>query len=157
MSTIIITTAQTVRQLVLQQVQAIPEELYDIKPDAFNNTIRWNIGHIIFWMDSYMSQCFHNSSDIPETYTALFNSGTKPAEWTTAPPSKEELIGELSRQLSAFSEISPDRLNKPLDTPLHMGPLTFNLAGELFNFAIVHETMHFTTCGSLFKVIQESR
>ena len=157
MSEIIIHTAQTLRQLVLQQVQEIPEEIFDIQPDAFNNTIRWNVGHIVFWMDSYLSLCFQTAPAIPSSYASFFNSGTKPADWTEAPPPKEELIREMSRQLGQISEITPDSLNKPLTPPLQMGPLTFNLAGELFNFALVHEGLHFSTCGSLVKVIQAGR
>lgn len=52
MSKMIIDTAKTVRQVVLYQVQAIPEELFDIQADSYNNTIRWNIGHMIYWMDT---------------------------------------------------------------------------------------------------------
>lgn len=154
MSEIIISTAQTLRQVVLQQVQAIPEELYDIKPDAFNNTVRWNVGHIIFWMDSYLSLCFQSAPAIPASYAAFFNSGTKPGDWKEVPPSKEELLQELSRQLDRISEVSPETLNKPLAPPVQMGPLTFNLAGELFNFGLIHEGLHLSTCGSLLKVIQ---
>ncbi|EGG35848.1 conserved domain protein [Paenibacillus sp. HGF5] len=40
MSEMIINTAKTGRQLVLQQVKVIPEELFDIQAAGFNNTIR---------------------------------------------------------------------------------------------------------------------
>lgn len=157
MSEIIIRTAQTLRQIVLQQAQAIPEELYDIKPDAFNNTVRWNVGHIVFWMDSYLSLCFQTDSAIPTSYAAFFNSGTKPSDWTEVPPTKEELIGELSRQMGQLSKIDTHSLKNPLVPPQQFGPLTFNLAGELFNFGLIHEGMHLSTCGSLLKVIQAER
>ncbi|MFD0715614.1 DinB family protein [Paenibacillus sp. GCM10027626] len=157
MSEIIIHTAQTLRQIVLQQVQAIPEELYDIKPDAFNNTIRWNVGHIVFWMDAYMSLCFQMESAIPASFKAFFDSGTKPSDWTEAPPSKEELIGELTRQMGLFDKIDPHSLKNPLTPPQQFGPFTFNLAGELFNFGLIHEGLHLSTCGSLLKVIKAER
>jgi hypothetical protein len=51
MSVMIINTAKIVRQVVLQQVQAIPEELFNVQAAGFNNTIRWNVGHIIYWME----------------------------------------------------------------------------------------------------------
>jgi DinB superfamily len=154
MSEIIIHTAKSVRQLVLHQVQAIPEEVYDIQLDAFNNTIRWNVGHMIYWMDTYMTLCFSKDSAIPVSYASFFNSGTKPANWTDTPPTKGELIEQLSRQLSDISEISPDSLNEPLKSPLQMGPLNFKLAGELFNFGLIHEGIHLGTCSDLLKVIQ---
>lgn len=112
MSQTIINTAKTVRQVVLQQVQAIPEELFDIQPEGFNNTIRWNIGHIIYWMDKYSTHSFGSPSAIPTQYEVLFNSGTKPSDWTITPPSKEELTQLLKEQLSGFSEMKPELLDK---------------------------------------------
>ncbi|WP_312876245.1 DinB family protein [Paenibacillus alginolyticus] len=102
MSKMIIDTAKTVRQVVLYQAQAIPEELFDIQADSYNNTIRWNIGHMIYWMDTYMTLGFSKESAIPASYASFFNSGTAPANWVDTPPSKEELIQQLSSQLTPY-------------------------------------------------------
>ncbi|MDD9269117.1 DinB family protein [Paenibacillus sp. GCM10023248] len=154
MSEMMKNTAQTVRQLVLQQVQAIPEEWLDIQPPSYNNTLRWNIGHMVYWMDACMMLGFSNASAIPETYAALFNTGTSPAAWTGSPPSKDELLEQLSLQLNVLSELAPDRLEEPLAAPLQLGPLTFHRAGELLGFVAVHEGMHLATCGCMVKSIQ---
>ncbi|WP_367618544.1 DinB family protein [Paenibacillus andongensis] len=154
MSEMIIDTAKKVRQVVLYQMQAIPEELFDIQADSYNNTIRWNIGHMIYWMDTYMTLAFSKDSSIPASYASFFNSGTAPANWANTPPSKEELIQELSIQLNSLSELAPESLEVQLEAPLQFGPLTFNRAGELFNFALVHEGMHLAICNCLLKVIQ---
>ncbi|MDQ0116223.1 DinB family protein [Paenibacillus harenae] len=154
MSEMIINSAKTVRQLVLQQVKAIPEDLYDIQPDCYNNTIRWNIGHMIYWMDAYMSLGFSKESAIPATYASFFNSGTAPSNWTDTPPSKEELIEFLSDQLNRISELVPESLEITLAEPLQFGPIVFHRVGELLNFGLIHEGMHLETCGCLLKVIQ---
>ena len=78
MSEMIINTATTARQVLQQQVQAIPEELFDIQPAGFNNTIRWNVGHMIYWMDKYSPLIFDSTPIVPDSYETLFNSGTKP-------------------------------------------------------------------------------
>ncbi|MFX3633998.1 MAG: DinB family protein [Candidatus Pristimantibacillus sp.] len=152
MSEMIINTAKVVRQVVLQQVQTIPEELFDIQTAGFNNTIRWNVGHIIYWMDKYSTLSFSSPSAIPDTYHTLFNSGTKPLDWTFAPPSKEELVEMLTAQLSRLSELTPEMLGVKLSTPYAMGPFQFNTAGELFNFALIHEAIHLGTISSQLKV-----
>lgn len=154
MSEMIIDTAKKVRQVALYQAQAIPEELFDIQADSYNNTIRWNLGHMIYWMDAYMTLGFSKESAIPASYAAFFNSGTAPANWVDMPPSKEELIQQLSGQLNSLSELTPESLELPLEAPLQFGPLTFHRAGELLNFGLVHEGMHLATCGCLLKVIQ---
>lgn len=154
MSEMIIHTAKNVRQLVLQQVQAIPEENFDMQPQPYNNTLRWNVGHIIYWMDLCMSLGFSKASAIPDNYASFFNSGTTPANWTGSPPSKDELIEQLVLQLNVISELAPDRLEASLAAPLQLGPLTFHRAGELLNFVLIHEGMHLATCGCLLKSIQ---
>ncbi|OMF78778.1 DinB family protein [Paenibacillus glucanolyticus] len=158
MSGMIISTAKIVRQVVLQQVQTIPEELFDIQAAGFNNTIRWNVGHIIYWLDQYSILSFGFPSVgfpsvIPDSYVALFSSGTKPSDWTSAPPSKEELVEMLKAQLSRLSELPPELLEKELSTPYAFGPFEFNTAGELFNFALIHESIHLGTISSQLKVV----
>ncbi|SFI37155.1 DinB superfamily protein [Paenibacillus sp. UNC496MF] len=151
MSEIILNSALTLRRIVLQQVDAIPEELFDVQPAGFTNTVRWNVGHLVYWADAYMTLCFGSGSAIPSAYAAFFDSGTKPADWTEAPPSKAELLRVLSAQLDRFADIAPDRLNAPFAPPLRQGPLEFHAAGDLFNFALMHEAMHLAACGSLLK------
>jgi hypothetical protein len=153
MSEMIINTAKTVRQVVLQQVQVIPEELFDIQTAGFNNTIRWNVGHMIYWMDKYSTLSFCLPSAIPDHNDALFASGTKPSDWTIAPPSKEELLQLLTAQLSHLSKLTPEMLNDMLKTPFVMGPFQFDTAGELFNFALIHEAIHRGTISSQLKVL----
>lgn len=153
MSEMIISTMKTVRQVALYQLQAIPEKLFDIQPAPYNNTIRWNVGHMIYWMDAYMMLGFSKESAIPENFASLFNSGTAPANWTVAPPSKEELLQQLSAQLNQLSELPSQRLEVSFEEPVQFGPLAFNRVGELLNFGTVHEAMHLATCECLLKSI----
>jgi len=153
MSEMIINTAKIVRQVVLQQVEAIREELYDIQAEGFNNTIRWHVGHMVYWLDKYSTLSFGSPSAIPDSYDTLFNSGTKPSDWTFAPPSKEELVEMLTVQLTLLSEMTPEMLGKELSTPYALGPFQFNTAGELINFAMIHEAIHLGTISSLQKIL----
>jgi len=154
MSQAIIHTSKVLRQVVIGQLQAVTEEQLDIQPKGFNNTIRWNVGHMIYWMEQYSTLCFHSPSGIPNHYEELFNSGTKPASWGIAPPSKEELIQLLTVQLSRLSELTPEMLNEKLTSPYTMGPFKFETSGELFNFAQVHEAIHLGTISSLLKAMR---
>ncbi|GIP26458.1 formate dehydrogenase [Paenibacillus sp. J23TS9] len=151
MSEMVINTAKVLRQITQQQVQATPEELFDVQIAGFNNTIRWNVGHIIYWMDQYSTLSFASPSVIPDTYETLFNSGTKPSDWSSTPPSKKEMLGILAAQLLRMTELTPEMLEVKLSTPYAMGPFQFNTAGELFNFAIIHEAIHLGTITSQLK------
>ncbi|WP_248924260.1 DinB family protein [Paenibacillus hamazuiensis] len=147
----IISTGKVLRQIVIGQLQGVSEDRFDIQPKGFNNTIRWNVGHMVYWMDKYFSLCFGFSSAVPPQYEALFGSGTKPADWTVAPPSKDELTEMLMAQLSRLSELTPEMLDMNLQSPFIMGPFQFTTSGELFNFALMHEAIHLGIISSRMK------
>lgn len=149
----IINTGKMLHQVVIGQLQAITEEVFDRQPEGFNNTIRWNVGHIIYWMDKYSTLSFNSPTAIPDSYEALFNSGTRPLDWTISPPSKEELVEKLTAQLSRLSELTPEWLDKKLLASFIFGPFQFNTAAELFNFALIHEAIHLGTISSQLKVL----
>lgn len=158
MSQIILNTSKLVRQMVMKQVEAIPEELFDIQPTAFNNTIRWNVGHIVVSLNGLLSRGgFILDIKLPENYYSLFLTGTKPSDWTVTPPSKEELLKLLNEQLQALSEISPNALENVLEPALQLGHMKFETLGDLFNFATIHESMHANTISCLARVIKHEQ
>ncbi|TJY42022.1 DinB family protein [Cohnella pontilimi] len=150
----IVNTGKVLRQIVIGQIQGISEAQLDIQPEGFNNTIRWNVGHMIYWMDKYATLSFGSISAVPSRYEVLFNSGTKPSDWTIVPPSKDELIQMLVTQLSKLSELTPEWLDKTLQSPFEMGPFQFITAGELFNFALMHEAIHLGLISSQMKLLR---
>ncbi|GMK39762.1 formate dehydrogenase [Paenibacillus sp. CCS19] len=150
----IVNTGKVLRQIVIGQLQNVSEAQLDIQPEGFNNTIRWNVGHMIYWMDKYATLSFGSISVVPSHYEVLFNSGTKPSNWTIVPPSKDELIQMLVTQLSNLSELAPERLDKTLQPPFVMGPFQFTTAGELFNFALMHEAIHLGVISSQIKLLR---
>ncbi|GIO32712.1 MULTISPECIES: DinB family protein [Paenibacillus] len=154
MANSIITTGKVLHQIVIGQLQGISEDQFDIQANGFNNTIRWNVGHIVYWMDRYSTLSFGLPTAIPPVYETLFGTGTKPSEWTIAPPSKAELTELLMTQLSRMSELTPEMLNMNLHSPFIMGPFGFVTSGELFNFALMHEAIHLGIFTSQHKTMQ---
>ncbi|MGE7273000.1 DinB family protein [Brevibacillus panacihumi] len=154
MSQSIIHTGKVLRQIMIGQLQDVSESQMDIQPEGFHNTVRWNIGHMVYWLDKYSSLSFGSPSAIPAHYETLFNSGTKPSDWTVTPPSKDELMAMLSEQLSSLSDLAPEMLEQRLQAPFEMGPFQFVTAGELFNFALIHEALHLGVISSQLKLIK---
>jgi len=46
---------EVVRAITLQKLESITEDVADIMPEGFNNTIRWNVGHILIVQDQLAS------------------------------------------------------------------------------------------------------
>ncbi|WP_274654627.1 DinB family protein [Paenibacillus humicola] len=154
MANSIISSGKVLRQIVIGQLQGISEDQFDVQVKGFNNTIRWNVGHMVYWMDKYSTLSFGLPSAIPPHYESLFGSGTKPSEWTMTPPSKEELTERLMAQLSRLSELTTEMMDRKLQSPYVMGPFQFLTSGELFNFALMHEAIHLGIISSQLKAMQ---
>lgn len=147
-------TEKVVRQMTIGKIEAISEEFFDVQPPQFNNTIRWNLGHIISATDGLIFQRITQTSNLPEGFADFFRGGTKPADWTTTPPTKAELIDLLKSQLHMLEEAFANRLDEKLSTPVQIRDFTFGTVGEVINFASVHEAIHSTVISDLLKVIQ---
>lgn len=154
MSRLIIAHAQTVRSIVLQQLQAIPESWFDLRVEAFPNTIRWNVGHLAVAFEQFMPACIPNPRPLPASYADRFRTGTKPSDWTTPPPSKEDLLRHLGLQLETIAETDPGLLDGRFDSPVEMGPLAFTTVGELFQFVFFHEALHLGIISAMAKIVQ---
>ncbi|TDQ33722.1 DinB family protein [Aureibacillus halotolerans] len=150
----LISTATTVRQMVIGQLEAMPNEVWDVQPDGFKNTIHWNAGHIVFCSEYFLSTGIKVDQSLIKTYAPFFNTGTSPSEWNANAPGKEEFLEQLKRQMSLFSDISSDTFETPLEPALQIGPLTFRTFGEAFNFSTVHETLHSATISCMLKTLQ---
>lgn len=154
MSQSIVHTAKIVHSMAIQKIQPIPEELFDIQPAQFNNTIRWHVGHIIVSLNHFLSMSVPYTYELPESYAGLFMTGTKPSDWSVKPPTKEELMQHLSGQLERLADVSPSALEENLKSPVDLGPMHFETAGELVNFALIHEAMHLGNISSMLKVVK---
>ncbi|WP_400162726.1 DinB family protein [Brevibacillus sp. TJ4] len=157
MSSAILHSAQAVRSILLKRIKDVPEELFDVQPEGFNNTIRWNLGHIVVSLDFFFSIGASFSTNLPESYPGLFKTGTKPDQWEAAPPSKEELVHYLSLQLDKIKEMDPAALDVKLQNPVEMASIRMETTAELVNFGVIHETMHVTTISNYVKLLKNKR
>jgi hypothetical protein len=149
----IMKTANVARMMTIGKFEGINEELFDIQPLQFNNTIRWNLGHIIAVMDSLVFQRITQTSKLPSGFGDLFKSGTKPSDWTSAPPSKEQLMQALKQQLNDFHETFAGREDETLASPFQIRDFKFETVGDAIGFAVIHEAQHLAVASSLVKVI----
>ncbi|GMX66800.1 DinB family protein [Paenibacillus elgii] len=149
----IINTINIARQMTIDKVEGINEELFDIQPPQFNNTIRWNVGHIIAVMDLLVFKRITETSNLQEGFADLFKGGTKPSDRTSTPPSKAELVELLKKQLNDLKETFADRVDEKLPEPFQNRDFKFETIGDVLGFVIVHEGMHTTTISNYVKVI----
>lgn len=128
-----------VRNVTIEVLDSIPEEIADIIPHGFNNNIRWNFGHI--YLDQYL-WIYHKIKDKNPVADALhkwFGFGTKPQEWDTSPPTLTELRRLLIEQSLHIRSSFATRLDEPLTSPTELGMSTI---GEVIPRTLYHEGLH---------------
>ncbi|MET3576026.1 DinB family protein [Bhargavaea ullalensis] len=145
---------ETVRKLTLIEMGAIPESLADQVPPGFNNSIRWNFGHIAFIQGRLVYEVMGEDSGLPSSFSEYFAAGTSPAGWTGVPPRIAEIRKVLERQPEEIRLGRRGRLDEPLPDPFtnKMG-VTFRTSGETLLFSFYHEALHLETIKRIVKSI----
>lgn len=136
----------TVRALTLRVLDATPEELADRVPEGYANSIRWNLGHIVYIQERLAYEVAGESIHLSENYARLFAAGTKPADWTEEPPSLLEIREQLVQQTARIKESHQGNLNVSLPQPFtNKSGITFDTVGGCLLFSCFHEALHLDT------------
>jgi hypothetical protein len=139
------------RDWCIEIAESCPEELVDVQLKEFNNTIRWQAGHILTVAERMLFHVPQPFAVLPSAYTEWFDAGSKPSHWIDQPPSMTELISLLKRQQDRFLAIAPEQFDVCLNPPL------FGLAsyGECAGFVVVHESFHTGKMDEMLRVIKQ--
>ncbi len=134
-------------------MEAVREEDADIQPAGFTNTIRWNLGHILTVCEQFVFG--PRSEHLPAEYAAMFGNGTKPADWTTTPPTLEVLLTQLGEQDERVKALDTSNWGEKFPEPIALGK-TYRLESqeELFLLSLFHEGTHLGFINALNKAIQ---
>src|SRR5690625_3621615 len=76
----------------------IDEDKWDIQPDGFPNTVRWNAGHVYSTAEDFLHDADKNYEIIRPEWNDLFLDGTRPSEWPENVPSAQEIKDALKEQ-----------------------------------------------------------
>jgi DinB superfamily len=131
-------------------------EAWDTKPNGFNNTIRWNAGHIFVSMENLVRKVLGNYEPFNPEWIPHFVGGTNPEGWGENVPSNEELLAALKEQPARIMAALEGNLGRVLDEPMSIGPLhTMETAEAVVQFAIWHEGIHAGVIHGLNRVTAE--
>lgn len=131
------------RVYTLGRIKQSKESAWDIKPSGFNNTIRWNVGHIYVNGELLTQKAIPSYEIIHPEWLPLFVPGTNPDEWDTEPPTMEELIKALKLQSDRIKAAIEPNLHNQLVEPMTIGNLhQMDTVDALMQFMIWHEGVH---------------
>ncbi|MFJ7934123.1 DinB family protein [Sporosarcina sp. NPDC096371] len=131
------------RMYTLGRLESSKDEAWDIKPNGFNNTIRWNVGHIFVSMEVLVQKALADYQPVRPEWIPLFVTGSSPEGWGENVPSNEELLAALKEQPARIMEALEGNLGNVLAEPMSIGPMhTMETAEAIVQFAAWHEGVH---------------
>ena len=138
------------RSKLLEVFGELTEAEADYQPEGFNNTIRWQLGHILVSAEAFLFNYPGCESPLPKLYGEFFNSGTSPKYWQRSAPSLNDIKSNYLSQEKRIKKLPQEYWREEVTGPLSK----FNLQtkNELFHFLLNHEAMHLGQIQSLVKL-----
>lgn len=134
-------------------LQSVKDEQWDIQPEGFHNTIRWHVGHIFVSMENLVHRGLPEYEVVHPEWAKLFGTGTKPSDWTEAPPTNEQLLSALAEQPARVKEFLTGKLDQQMPDVMSLGKFHDMATVEaVIQFAIWHEGVHAGIIFALNKV-----
>lgn len=152
MSEIVLKQFEMARGWTIEVSESITREVADVKPRGFNNTIHWQIGHILTASEYFLIELPSEVNHLPPNYRELFGADTKPDDWQGKVPAVDQLVTQLKEQLVRMRQISPDQFNQNLANPRH----GFKTLGDSAAFSVLHEGLHVGKIEEMKRVIVHS-
>ncbi|MGD6877767.1 DinB family protein [Bacillus infantis] len=147
---------ETVKAITEKSLKRIPEEAADFIPEGFNNSIRWNFGHIVYIQEKIAFMLLKEKSGLPPAYEELFSAGTSPHTWEQKPPSLKEIADIMEDQKKRILQLMPGRLEEQLPEPFtNKAGITFHTAGEAFLFSFYHEALHMEAIKKIYQIYRK--
>jgi uncharacterized damage-inducible protein DinB len=131
------------------RIEEISEEIVDVQPEGFNNTIHWHVGHLLTVTEIFL---FAENGQLPANYKEFFAPGTKPSDWSGEVPSVATLLQQLKEQQERINNIPNERFNEKLPE----SKFGCSTVGELAGFSFYHETYHFGQIHAMKRLIETS-
>ncbi|WP_318614815.1 DinB family protein [Sporosarcina sp. YIM B06819] len=140
---------ETLKQLNMARIYTLGrlkksiEEAWDIQPSGFNNTIRWNAGHILVSMEMLAQKAVGDYVPVHSEWFPFFVTGSSPGGWGENVPANEELLAALKEQPARVMAALEGNLSNVLAEPMAIGPMhTMETAEAVVQFAVWHEGIH---------------
>ncbi|MZQ83218.1 DUF664 domain-containing protein [Paenibacillus sp. 5J-6] len=138
------------RNRLLKLVEGCPEDLRNVVPEGFNNSVHWQIGHVLAVTDRLVFTLSEQASLVPNNYISFFGNGTRPADWQEEPPAWDDIIAQLKEQPAQIRESLHDKL----EVPVKENMLKAATIEQLINSSVMHEANHLGVISAMMKVLK---
>ncbi|MCK6078172.1 DinB family protein [Paenibacillus silvae] len=143
-----------VRRQAVDYVRNINDPASELIPTGLKNNIKWNLGHMYVIHEKFAFQLTGEETKYPASFSKLFDSGTKPSDWTTVSPPLSQIIDLLIEQIERVESVLSSKLKEEINPHYKSSTgLYFTNVEQLLGFLIYHEAMHFATIKNIKSII----
>lgn len=133
-----------VRGGTLKAAGGVSEEMADIIPDGFRNSIRWNLGHVYVVLERFAFQYIGLPQHLPDGFKERFEYGTSPLTSVSSSPvpslsELEQLLGDQNVRIQAALQ---DRLQEKITPYTTSTGFTMDSPEQFLSLALYHEGLH---------------
>lgn len=130
-------------------LENIAHDKWDIQPDDFPNTVRWNAGHIYVTADDFLSKADDQYEITRPSWFDYFIDGTRPSEWDENVPEITEIIEALKEQKDYISTHFEKKLANKASETVNIHALSIDTNDASLQFVVWHEGLHLGIIKSL--------
>lgn len=141
-----------IRKNLLNAVEGLDTEQLNRVPEGFNNSIIWNMAHVLVTQQLLMYGMSGLELPIPSTLVGTFRKGTKPEN-----PASDEEIQEIKKLFAISLAQAKTDYNSGIFTEYKSYQTSFgetlNTIEDAIRFNNVHEAMHLGYVKALTKLV----
>lgn len=131
----------------------INEEKWDIQPEGFPNTVRWNAGHVFCTAEEYLHDADENYQMTNPEWNDLFLDGSRPSEWPENVPSPTEIKDALKEQDKRIMKYFSEKLVNKASVVRDVNGWDLETVQASMQFVTWHEGIHLGFTNGLSKVL----
>ncbi|WP_400163121.1 DinB family protein [Brevibacillus sp. TJ4] len=151
--TVLLQQVQDYREETLRAIDGVTESMADVIPAGFNNNIRWHLGHLYLDQYLWLQHLTKEEIPLPAGFREWFGYGTKPADWTSPPPSLDTLRQLLAEQPGQIRDMYSHRLEEEFPaTESGMHTIAQVLVRTIF-----HEGLHLAAINSIRRFVPHQK
>lgn len=127
----------------------LDEALWDIQPEGWPNTIRWNAGHIYAEAEKFLHDADHSYEITHPDWMELFLDGSRPSEWPEDVPTKADIIDALKKQEKRIETFFDGKYAQKADDVRDLHGTLLDTVDAALQFVTWHEGLHLGILKSL--------
>ncbi len=131
----------------------IDEDKWDVQPEGFPNTVRWNAGHVFCTAEEYLHDADENYEMTNPAWNDLFLDGTRPSEWPEDVPSPAEIKQALKEQDQRIIDYFSDKLANKASVVRDVNGWDLETVQASMQFVTWHEGIHLGFTNGLSKIL----